>query len=303
MDTGEQTVLLLTLLETPGVGGKTLASVLRRNAVARRAPDEFLRMPADAMAEEYGIRPSVAARLAVDFRCRREQAAEQARWLGRSGVSLVTIVDASYPARLAERLDEAPPALFLYGNHELLTQNLFAVANSNGAPEEALAAADSATETAVEAGWILATGHNRPAYQRPALASRRNGGRVLYVLDRGLLHGFGGDLTRALFPAARIWGPSFDPQCDLALSPFPLRAQGIAANNRRRDSIIFALADRIFAGSVRSEGQMERQCLEAPSRGQRVLVHESAYSARLLESGAESANLRDSPTVLRFLCS
>src|SRR5207245_2863113 len=117
--------------------------------------------------------------------------------------SLITLRDASYPRRLAERLDVPPPVLFLYGNAPLLDSPLFAVANSNGASEPALAAGDRAAEAALAAGWSLVTGHNRIPYQRPALAVRRNGGRILYVLDRGLRQGFGGDLSRALFPAAR----------------------------------------------------------------------------------------------------
>ncbi len=303
MDAGEQTVLNLMLLETPGIGAKTLAAVLRRNAVARRTPDQFLGLSPESLAEEYGIRRASAARLAIEIRRRREESELQARWLARNGISLVTLLDATYPVRLSERLDELPPALFLYGKVELLGGKLFSIANSNGAPEEALAAADSATEYAVESGWTLVTGHNRPAYQRPALAVRRNGGPVIYVLDRGLLHGFGGDLTRALFPAARIWGPSFDPQCDLAISPFPLRAQGLAANNRRRDSVIFALADRILAGYLRQGGQMERECLTALSRNQRVVLHASVGQdpVPLLGVGADSADLCDRPSVAQFL--
>ena len=304
MDAGEQTVLNLMLLETPGIGAKTLAAVLRRNAVARRTPDQFLGLSAESLAEEYGIRRAVAARLAVEIRRRREESELQARWLARNGISLVTLLDATYPVRLAERLEEPPPVLFLYGKSEMLRARLFAVANSNGAPEAALAAADSATECAVESGWTLITGHNRPAYQRPALAARRNGAPVIYVLDRGLLHGFGGDLTRALFPAARIWGPSFDPLCDLAISPFPLRAQGMAASNRRRDSVIFALADRIFAVHLKPGGQMERECLAALSRNQRVLVSRATTTDSIQPlPGAETADLPDPPTVERFFAS
>ena len=285
------------LLETPGIGWKTLAAVLRRNAVTRRTPEEFLQLPPSALAEEYGIRRPAAGVLQGRIRAGAEPAMELTRWLSKNGVGVVTLLDATYPRELAERLDEPPPALFLYGSPSLLGVSRFAVANSNGAPEEALSAADAAVETAIESGLVLVTGHNRAAYQRPALAARRNGGRVIYVLDRGLRHGFGGDLSRALFPAARIWGPSFDPACDLAISPFPLRAQGIAANNRRRDSVVFALADRLLAGYVRPGGQMEAECRAALGRGQRVLLHKSAAET----VGAEKADLRDRDAVRGFL--
>jgi hypothetical protein len=289
------------LLETRGIGAKTLSAILRRNAVARRTPAEFLSLSAQEWTEEYGIRKASAARLMAEVRRKRESAELTARWLAKSGVSLITLLDASYPARLSERLDDPPPALFAYGRLPLLNAALFAAANSNDAPEEALAAVDAACETAIAAGWTLVTGHNRPAFQRPALTARRNGGSVVYVLDRGLLHGFGGDLTRALFPAARIWGPAFDPTVDLAISPFPLRAQGIAAANRLRDSVLFALPDRIFAAYLKPHGQMERQCLAALGRSQRVLEHTEFITESLCRAGAESANLREAISVKQFL--
>jgi hypothetical protein len=101
---------------------------------------------------------------------------------------------------------------------------------------------------------------------------RRNGGRVCYVLDRGIVEAFGGDLSRALFPAARIWGPAYDPECDLYIAPFAPNAHGIAANNRRRDSLIFALADVIVAGELRPGGRMEAECQAAKRRGMPVLA-------------------------------
>jgi hypothetical protein len=302
MNAGGQTVLLLLLLETPGIGPSTLAGLLRRHAALKRTPEQLLALSPESLSEEYGLPISSAVRLSSEIRTNRERAESAAKWLSLSGVSLITFQDAAYPARLHERLEDPPPALFAYGAMDLLSQNLFAAANSNGAPEAALSAVDSACETAVEAGWSLVTGHNRPGYQRPALAVRRNGGRIVYVLDRGLLHGFGGDLTRALFPAARIWGPAFDPESDLALSPFPLRAHGIGPANRRRDSVIFALADRIFAAYLKPGGQMEKECLAAAARNQRVLLHTDGAAVYLdSEHAFEPANLQSREAVSTFL--
>ena len=171
------------------------------------------------------------------------------------------------------------------------SQPLFAVANSNGASEEALASTDRAAETAMAAGLHPVTGHNRQAYQRPALVARRNGGRVCYVLDRGLLEAFGNDLSRELFPAARIWSPAYDPACDLTLSPFPLRAHSLADHNSRRDSLIFALADTVIVGEIRQAGRMERECLAALRRGRPVYLAGPANDtdAGLIAAGAGRA--------------
>jgi len=298
MDTTE---LVLLLSEVPGIGDKTVESIVRRNAVLRRTPDEFLRLTAAQLAADYGIRHEVGARLVESARTRREEVAATAKHLRRAGVHVLTLLDATYPPRLLQSLDNPPPVLYAYGNLDLLAKPLFAVANSNGAEEEALAAGDAAAAVALSCGWFPVTGHNRPAYQRPALVARRNGGRICYVLDRGLLEAFGGDLTRELFPAARIWSPTYDPASDLTLSPFSLRAHGIALHGRRRDALIFALADAIFVGAIRPGGQMERGCLEARACGKPVFLvgRRGEAEAVLLEAGAARVDVESIAEMLK----
>ncbi len=292
------TELILLLMEIPGVGGKTIETVLRRNATAGRSPNEFIALSASALQDEYGLREDVSEKLSKISSPELRRAETDFEWMSRRDVALITVLDASYPIRLTNRLDDPPAALFSYGSGHLLDGPLLAVANSNGANEHSLAAGDRSVESAVQRGWSVVTGHNRVQYQRPALAARRNEGRVCYVLDRGLIHGFGGDLTRELFPAARIWGPAYDPHTDLTLSPFGLRDHGIASNNRRRDTLVFALADVIFAGEVRAGGQMESECLAALKGGRPVYLISSEPNQALIYAGASrldvsSADLLD----------
>jgi hypothetical protein len=100
------------------------------------------------------------------------------------------------------------------------------------------------------------------------------------VMDRGLRHGFGGDLHRDVFAAARIWNPVYDPSRDLALSPFGLDEHGTGGNNRRRDELVFALADAVVVGFVRPGGRMEAACEAARARGvTRIAATASAEEA------------------------
>lgn len=266
----EHCEFILLLMSTPGIGDRTLKAILRRNAIVRRSPEEFLSLSSKDLIGEYELKSDVAESLRRRSHVDQKEAEAGARWLRRNEIALLTCNDATYPRRLFERMDDPPAVLFAYGNASLLQSPLFAVANSNGAPEDLLAAGDRAVEDRIAGGWALVTGHNRIGYQRPALAARRNGGKICYVLDRGLVRGFGNDLTQALFPAARIWGPAYDPKTDLTISSFGLNDHGIAANNRRRDAIVFALADEILAGWVRPGGQMEAECMAALLAGRSV---------------------------------
>jgi len=299
MDSDE---LILMLSATQGIGEKTLASVLHRNAVLRRTPREFLALNVDALVEEYGFRRDAAQQFVQRDSNIEDVAVSAAREMRRAGIRIITLQDATYPSQLLNAMDDPPPVLYAYGRLELLSRPLFAVANSNNASEEALTATDRAAEAALRAGWHPVTGHNRIPYQRTALVARRNGGRICYVLDRGIFEAFGGDLSKELFPAARIWSPAYDPDSDLTISCFPLWAHGLAVHNQRRDSIIFAMAGAIFAGDVRTGGQMERNCRFALAREVPVYTFDSA-NERLAADGAMHSEPHDVGSLLPALLS
>ena len=260
----------LLLCEVPGMGRKSIERVLHRNLLYGISGDDFLKLNVLSLTTEYKLSQTSAeciVDISNELRCAASRCANR---LHNSGVHLITSTDITYPQRLLSRLTSPPPFLFVYGNLAAINTDTFTVANSNGAPDSALAQCDEAAEYAVLAGKTVVTGHNRQAYQRPALVARRNGGRICYVLDRGLVEAFGGDLTRDLFPAARIWSPAYDSGQDVTISPFVPMEHGIAANNRLRDELIFALSDEILVGYIRTGGVMEKNCLEAVSRNQKV---------------------------------
>lgn len=267
----DNTAAILLLSELPGVGDKTLGGALRRCAVRGAEVASVLDLsPADLRDLGFGVR-SVEAVRAVSCEM-RAAAVATARGLNAAGVLVLTASDALFPRRLLERLADPPAVLYAYGTLDVLSKPTFAVANSNAASESALALSDAAAESLVRAGWRPVTGHNRPAYQRTALAALRFGSPVCYVLDRGLLEAFEGDLRRELFPAAHVWSNVYDPSTTLTLSTFPLRAHGIALYNRRRDELIFSLVDVVLVGDVSPGGQMERCIREALAQKRRVCL-------------------------------
>jgi hypothetical protein len=268
MDT---TALVLLLSDLPGFGEKTLERVLTRAAALGISPSNLLQLPHSQWSALFEISPQKAQQASQITPRKAAQADEAAGALRRAGIHIITRMDAAYPAKLIQRIPQPPPILTLYGNTRLLEAHLFCTANSNHAPETALAACDTHFQTLLQQGAAPVTGHNRIPYQRAALAARRHGAPVAYILDRGLLTAFSGDLTRDLFPAARIWSPNFDPRTDLALSPFLLTGPSIAHRNRTRDALIFALADTIVAGCIRPNGQMEHQLNQAAAHNIRIL--------------------------------
>jgi len=269
---------VLLLHSIPHVGEKTLSRLLRLNAQQRLSPEACLALPPDEWNRRYELRPGAVAYLERHREKLIAQSAELIRAIRAHPLHILTIESAAYPARL-ERFDpEPPPILYALGALPLLAEEkgrfTFTIAVSNGASPASLEKMEEIAAGLVEAGGVPVTGHDRLPYQRLALAAQRQSRPILYVFDRGLREALGPEFDRPPFAAARIRDAVFEPERDLALSPFRLDDHGLGANNRRRDRLIFSLSDVIVAGDVRAGGAMVEECLRAMGQGRRVFVAE-----------------------------
>lgn len=273
------TEFLLLLHNTPHIGEKSLARLIRLTSQQRLRPEDLISHEAEALQERYEIHAAAALALkqgAAD----PTSSAEMARVIRAHRIHLLSIESATYPTRLDRNDDAPPPLLYGLGNPALLAhdyraeQFTFTVAVSNGASAEKLEELDALSTEVCAAGGIPVTGHDRPAYKRLALAAQRLDRPTVYVLDRGLREAMGPTFDRPLFAAARIRDAAFRADRDLALSPFRIDDHSIGDHNRRRDSLIFSLSDLIIALDVRATGSMAENCLRAAQRGRPVYVAE-----------------------------
>ena len=263
------TEFLLLLHSVPHIGEKALARLLRLTAQQRLTPEMFLAMGGSQWQAECDLHPDAVAALEIQGEALAARSAELARALRAHGIHLLSVESATYPARLVRNEDAPPPLLYALGNRSLLDLSYtaerftFTIAVSNGADAQALDRLDSMASELSAAGGVPVTGHDRAPYKRLALAAQRRNAPTVYVLDRGLREVLGPDFDRPAFAAARIRDAAFVTERDLALSPFRLDDHGIGANNRRRDSLVFSLADVVIALDIRAAGAMADGCLRA----------------------------------------
>ena len=263
----------LLLSCVPHLGERQIAQVLHRWARSRVSVDEFLSTPLETLQQEWGLSPQAAQALTEPSAGWRKQFGQMHALVRRHGVEVLTAQHRLYPLALEAFCEQPPPVLFAHGALHLLQEGWrFAVACSRGAPHLALEAVDEITRQAMHEGGIPVTGHNTPSYQRVAIAAVRAEKPSVTVLDRGLLDALGEDLNRPLFPAARLYELEFRTDRDLVLSPFPLQAGSLGLHNQRRDELVFALADVVFAVWVRAGGVMELLCRRAKQLGKRIEV-------------------------------
>ncbi len=293
------TQLLLLLQSVPHIGEKALLRLIAGSAQRRLTAEEILSLSATQLQDELELDPRAAAYLSTHREALLQSSAETARTLRAYPIEVVSCAGASYPVRMERWADIPPPVVYALGNRALLnisTANpvglpprwfTFTIAASRKASAASLKLIDElATDLAV-LGGVPVTGHDRPEYQRLALAAQRKNLSTVYVFDRGLREALGPQFDKPPFAAARIRDVEFDLNRDLALSPYKLDDHCIGANNRRRDSIVFALSDLVIAADVRSEGAMLEETLRAFEQGKPVFTVDGGRegSKLLIERG------------------
>ncbi len=273
----------LALALTPGVGAKTVSRVLTRNDLLGRSVDEFLRLGAEALREEYRFTAKSALAWTESVDARIDEAEGLEKRLVPLGVSLVTSADAHYPRRI-EQMDPDPPGvLFLYGNARLLEADTFAVMSSRKTTAEGLALVERLTEEGVLGGRVLVAGHDTPEYRQAAVVPLRWGAPRVLVLDRGLTRALGEDLREEPFRAARLWRHQFDERSDLAVSVQNPYGDVHRNANRLRDRLVGSLAMALDVVEVRPGGNVERLAQAALRAGRPVRVWERAEAAAALQ--------------------
>ncbi len=250
--------LVLSLSLTPGISGKGIARILVRNDLLGRKESDFLKLSAEVLREEYKLSRTAAERWSATARQQVDRAKQVMERLDKFGVGLLTVADASFPTRITDYDPDAPGLLFLYGNRKLLEAQTFCALSSRNTPPSYLERLERMAEEGVLASETLVSGHDTPEYQRTAIVPLRWGSPRVIVLDKGLFHALGENLTNEPFRAARLWRYQFDPMTDLAVSSLNPDSSGQPDANRRRDRLIGALSLRHDYILVNPGGMMER---------------------------------------------
>lgn len=280
-------MLTLALAQTPGIGGKTITRILTRNDLLGRSTDEFLRLSAEALREEYRMGAKSAEEWQSSRHRRMDEAQETAKTWDGQGVRLVTLADAAYPRQI-EQMDPDPPGvLFLYGSLRLIESRTFCVLSSRKTSELGLLQIEETAEEGALAGEVLVSGHDTPEYQRAAVVPLRWGAPRILVLDQGMYAVLGPDLKEEPFRTARLWRFQFDPSTDLVVSTVAPDRPYHRNSNRIRDRLVGSLSRRLDFVQISQGGTMEKVAQLAVKAGRAVRVSElTPFADQMAASGA-----------------
>src|SRR5262245_9799380 len=112
-----EAVPLLQLMQTKGIGPRSLARLLDRLEQDQLSLPDFMALDVEEIAARFGLNEEQACALHANH----ETAAQVAELLEENSIQTVLRGGASYPARLKSLLaDKSPPVLFIAGTPSLL---------------------------------------------------------------------------------------------------------------------------------------------------------------------------------------
>lgn len=290
----DATRALLALAELPRVGDRRLHRIQQRARDWHLPLARIADLPPNALRDDLGLPAVAVERLALARAWHEARCDALAGALVAHGVELCPLGDPHYPVGWRSHGEPAPALAYLHGDPVLLRRPAVALLHSRIIDAGTVAAIVHLARAVAAAGAALAVGGMKTTHRLAAVTARALGGSRLVVLDRGLLAAFAGRLDRDPFGL----GPSrlrFDPHLTLVLTPFRPDDHALPRSGARRDALIAALADLVIAVRARDGGELERLCLRALRRGQRVAVWQG-HNRRLLAAGAtplDDDNLRD----------
>lgn len=266
----------------PRVGEKTLQALLDHAREARSSLAELWIAPPEDLAQFVPLTTPTLNALRTSADTFWERAGSDAEAVRNCGAELCSPEEADCPAALrAAHLQNGRrwPLVFAYGALGLLEEPRVALVSSRNVTHSGLAATDALADALARRDAVLVTSPHREAYQATATAAKRQAGPAVLVLDRGIGAAFPAGLEREPVAAARVWDTAFDPDLQLLLSPFGWRHHWTARNGKRRDALLFDLADAIVAVDVQPNGTMDQECRRAAQSGRPVFA---------LDRGAET---------------
>lgn len=221
--TREEELYWIALRLIPGLGTRRAGQLIERYHTARR----IFQAPA-AELERLGLSGSVARSVASG--CTFDDAAVQQEKMLASGVSLISIGDPRYPARLREIFDP-PVLLFAKGRLELLQRMMLAVVGTRRPTQYGSTVAERLSGDLARAGLVIASGMARgidTAAHRGALAAQG---------DTVAVFGCGADVV---YPAENRKLYAEIAERGLVISEFPMGSPAFPQN--------FPVRNRIVAG-------------------------------------------------------
>jgi DNA protecting protein DprA len=232
---------LLQLLQTKGVGPRSLARVLTRLQEEQQSLDDFVALDPEEIARRFGL----TREQAHSIRANGENAASLAELLEQQKVRTALRGGPLYPSRLDKVLgDKAPPVLFLAGTPELLRDRAVGFCGARDASDQALRCADQVARALAECDLLVVSGHAQGVDETTHRAALQAGGKTGMVLPEGILR----------FRPRPSLAPYLTENNFVVISEFPPRLPWSVGNAMQRNRTICGLVNALIVIEAGTSG-------------------------------------------------
>jgi DNA protecting protein DprA len=260
-------IAVLQLFLTPGLGAKTFDRLLKRLEHERVPISELVSLETSVLIESFDLKPGVASSIADQ----KDQAEAVSAELEQHEINILLKGDENYPPRLANALgDEAPPCLFAKGNPDILKRRSVGFCGSRNASDENCKMAMSIANQLARSGINVISGYAFGVDTAAHIGALDSGGVTTFVLPTGIL---------SFSPKSAV-ASLLEPENHVILSEFPPNLGWHSHNAMKRNSTICCLSNAI----VLVESGMEGGTFAAGKaalklqRSLFVLQHDDPYS-------------------------
>lgn len=179
-----ESVPLLQLMQTKGLGPRSLSHIIDRLDQDKLSVGDFVALAQEDMIDRYGV----SGEQAFAIHANKQKAVDLAETLELHKIHPVLRGDAAYPTRLRSLLgDRAPPVLFLAGSIELIQRRAVGFCGARDASEEGLRCTEQVARALAERGMLVVSGHAPGVDEMAHAAALKAGGSTALVLPEGLL--------------------------------------------------------------------------------------------------------------------
>lgn len=226
--------LILSLMQTEGIGARTILRILRAAEEDQCEPEAVLSNEGTDLFQRFRIPGDLIRRLGTHSAEAEDILAE----LSEHDIRMVVYASDDYPTRLELTLgDTAPPALFIHGNMELLKQPAVAVCGSRQVSSEGYEATSELVGHIAGHGINVISGAAAGVDQAAHNAAFMAGGATTVVLPIGILSFNLTDLLDAATGRDKL----------LVMSEFYPRAKWTTWGAMQRNNTIIALSQAAVA--------------------------------------------------------
>lgn len=236
-----EAIPLLQLMQTKGVGPRSIARVLDLLEQDQLSLHEFVELKPEEMAVRFGLKKDQA----FSIQANEEIAAQMADLLDEQNIRTVMRGSSLYPSQLTEVLrDKAPPVLFVGGTLDLLKRRGVGLCGARDASDEALRCAEQIAHALAKEGLLVVSGHAQGVDETAHRAALEACGQTALVLPEGILN----------FRPRTSLADSLTEANSVVVSEFPPKLPWSISNAMQRNRTICGLVHGLIVIEAGSSG-------------------------------------------------